>query len=99
MQSEHYHDVWRGQCSNKRPNLPPAKAWAHASSPLHSQEVTGHVFAYDKHTNCVIIKQVGSHGGVNNLRFLKTNYIKVGRDLCTRRAVVGPQCRPMRARG
>ncbi len=35
------------------------------------------MFAYDKHTNCVIIKQVGSHGGVNNLRILKTNYIKV----------------------
>lgn len=98
MQSEHHHNFWRGQCSNKSQNLRPAKAWAHACSPLLSQEVTGHVFAYDKHTNCVIIKQVGSHGGVNNLRFLKTNYIKVGCDLCTRRAVMGLQCRRMRAR-
>lgn len=52
------------------------------------QEVTGQVFAYDKNTNCVIIKSVGSHGGVSNLRFLKTNYIKVRPDAARWRAAV-----------
>jgi hypothetical protein len=51
------------------------------------------VFAYDKNSSCVIIKQVGSHGGVNNLRFLKTNFIKVRwrfRRLRLRRAAAPP---------
>ncbi len=41
------------------------------------QEVRGTVFAYDQQTQCVILQQSGSHGGVTNLRLLKQTAIKV----------------------
>lgn len=40
------------------------------------EEVKATVFAYDRQTNCLLLKEAGSHAGVCNLRFLKANYVK-----------------------
>jgi len=59
------------------------RAAAHAPlpSPIHTrpprqQELSGTVFAHDKATNCLLLRQPGSHGGVSTLRLLKCSYIK-----------------------
>lgn len=40
------------------------------------EEVTGSVFAYDKPTNLLVIKEVGSHSGVANLRIIKSGSVQ-----------------------
>eukprot|EP00877_Chromochloris_zofingiensis_P008534 jgi/Chrzof1/3934/Cz13g14020.t1 len=40
------------------------------------EEITGIVFAYDEATECLMLTQPGTHGGVNNLRLLKKSVVK-----------------------
>ena len=42
-----------------------------------TEEVQGEVFAYDKGSNTVLIRQQGSTPFHSNLRLLKASYIKV----------------------
>lgn len=42
---------------------------------LAPQVISGTVFAYEKATNCLLLKQPGSHGGVSTLRLLRRNFI------------------------
>lgn len=42
-----------------------------------NEEIQGEVFAYDKGSNTVIIRQQGSTPFHSNLRLLKVGYIKV----------------------
>ena len=43
-----------------------------------NEEIQGEVFAYDKGSNTVIIRQQGSTPFHSDLRLLKVSYIKVG---------------------
>lgn len=52
-------------------------ACAFADHRLWAQEITGIVFAYDEATECLMLTQPGTHGGVNNLRLLKKSVVKV----------------------
>lgn len=52
---------------------------AHNPRPVDVQEVTGTILALDSATGMLAIKQSGSHGGVNNLRLVKTDFVKVWR--------------------
>lgn len=42
-----------------------------------SEDIRGHVFAYDKLSNTVVLRQPGSTPFHSNLRLLKVNFIKV----------------------
>ena len=51
--------------------------WQDVVSPeLLLQKLQGEVFAYDKQTNLVVIKQPGTEPNRHNLQFLKTAHIK-----------------------
>lgn len=41
------------------------------------EDIRGHVFAFDKSTNTVVLRQPGSTPFHSNLRVLKVNFIKV----------------------
>jgi hypothetical protein len=41
------------------------------------QEINGVVFGYDPHTDVVMIKEQGTHGGVVNLRLYKGEQLQV----------------------
>jgi hypothetical protein len=43
-----------------------------------AQEISGIVFGYDPHTDVVMIKEQGTHGGVVNLRLYKATQLEVG---------------------
>lgn len=40
------------------------------------EEAAGTVYAFDKPTNMLLLKETGAHNGVSNLRFLKASCIK-----------------------
>lgn len=40
------------------------------------EEISGVVFAHDRNTNCLLLKETGSHSGVCNLRFVNVEFIK-----------------------
>mmetsp|Transcript_26127 Transcript_26127/g.57106 ORF Transcript_26127/g.57106 Transcript_26127/m.57106 type:complete len:177 (-) Transcript_26127:279-809(-) len=40
------------------------------------EEITSTIFAYDHASQCLLLKETGSHNGVATLRFLKTSFIK-----------------------
>lgn len=42
---------------------------------LAGQEVFGDVFAVDRKTSLLVLKEPGSHGGVSNLRVIRASYI------------------------
>lgn len=48
-----------------------------------SEDIRGHVFAFDKLTNTVVLRQPGSTPFHSNLRLLKVNFIKVQREVAT----------------
>ena len=39
------------------------------------EEVSGSVFAFDKPSNVLVLKELGAHSGVSNLRLLKANCV------------------------
>ena len=47
------------------------------SHPAATQDVAGTIFGYDPATECLMLKQPGTHGGVANLRLIKASAIKV----------------------
>jgi hypothetical protein len=53
------------------PRLPPQK-----QPFLSSQEVSGTVFTFDEATDCLVIKEPGTHGGVHNVRVLRASAVR-----------------------
>ena len=52
------------------------------ASLLHAQDVAGTIFGYDPATECLMLKQPGTHGGVANLRLIKASAVKVRVRVC-----------------
>lgn len=40
------------------------------------EEVSGQVFAYDQPSSLLVLKEVGAHSGVNNIRIIKTSGVQ-----------------------
>jgi hypothetical protein len=53
------------------------------SHPAATQDVAGTIFGYDPATECLMLKQPGTHGGVANLRLIKASAIKVRVAFCS----------------
>jgi len=43
---------------------------------MNAQEIAGTVFTFDEATDCLVLKEAGTHGGVNNVRILRASAVR-----------------------